>query len=62
MNRAAPPKKERRLWRTALRKLTLEADYYVSTLLTSVFGKPFWFWAQRRGGLWDQLHNEGFWQ
>jgi len=58
----SPPKQKRRLCGTALRKLQLAGAYLATAFLTNVFGQPFWFFEQWRGRLWDQLHNEGFWQ
>jgi hypothetical protein len=58
MNDHGPPKRERRLGQTALRKLELHGAYHVAALLTTILGRIFWFWAQRRGRLQDRIANE----
>jgi hypothetical protein len=59
MHAHAPPKEKRRLYGTALQKLRLLGSYHATAFLTKVFERPFWFFAQWRGRLADQIANEG---
>jgi hypothetical protein len=58
MNALAPPKQERRLCGTALRKLQLVGGYHVAACVAKVLERPYWFWESRRGRLADQLDSE----
>jgi hypothetical protein len=57
-----PPKQKRAPAKSALRKLRLLPEYHLAAFYAKVLEKPYWFWESRGGRLWNQLHNEGFWQ
>lgn len=40
------------------RKLITEAEYHALALLKTVFGRPFWFFEQRRAQLMDRIANQ----
>jgi|GEM_PF-2223825 hypothetical protein len=53
----SPPKTKRDLCRTALRNLELRTAYHSMVLLAKVFEKPFWFFEQQRGRLFNLVEN-----
>jgi hypothetical protein len=53
-----PPKAKRAPAKSALRKLRVRVGYYTNAVPASIFGKPFWFFEQRRGRFADLLDNE----
>jgi hypothetical protein len=55
---SSPPKRKRRLCRTAFRKLQLLGVYHATTLVATIFGATFWFFEQRRWRVADRLDNE----
>ena len=58
MNTHALPKQKRAAAKRALRKLRLLGAYHLVAFHAELFGKPFWFFEQRRGRLADRIDNE----
>jgi hypothetical protein len=54
----SPPRKERRLSGTTLRKLQLLGLYHGTAILAKIFAARFWFFEQHRWRFADRIDNE----
>jgi hypothetical protein len=53
-----PRKTKRRLCGTALQKLRLHGAYHIANFCANLLEQSFWFFAQWRGHVADQIANE----